>query len=147
MSGSNSNVNFVDTLDSAASVDRVLHRGIQHPVLNSAADVILTALDRNAFIDASGAPRTVTLPSAIGLAGMTFSIKKTAGANTVTVQTVLGQTIDGAASQVLSNINDSITIVSNGTNWDAISTVGSTTPSTVDPRDIFRYSMIHQVID
>lgn len=62
----------------------------------------------------------VTLPTAVGVRGRTYNIKKTTNnANTITFNTTSGQTIDGSASGVLSigAFNDSRTFYSDGANW------------------------------
>jgi hypothetical protein len=47
----------------------------------------------------------------------------------VTVSTTSGQTIDGSSSKTLNN-NDSIEVVSDGTNWNVVGGVGSVISST-----------------
>lgn len=63
---------------------------------------------------------TVTLPTAVGITGRIYNIKKSViGAGTaITVATTGGQTIDGVATQVLpSGSLNSITVQSDGANW------------------------------
>jgi len=58
---------------------------------------------RSSFVDTSGGNQTVTLPTAVGIAGRRYVVKKTTGdANTVTVATTSSQTIDGASTYVIS---------------------------------------------
>ena len=122
----NSIINFQDTLDAAASVDRELRRNIRYPLFSSAVNVVLTPLNRYAAVSAAGGLRTITLPSAVGLTGMRFGGKKTdLSANTVTVLTVLGQTIDGVATFVILNPNEVVEVVSDGANWLAIAGIGA----------------------
>lgn len=79
------------------------------------------------LVNASGGNITITLPDS-GLVASTkdemgkiFYIKKVdATANTVTVDGYSTQTIDGAATNVISTQYDSITIVSDGSNWHII---------------------------
>lgn len=59
---------------------------------------------------------TITLPTAVGIAGRQYTIKR-AAAGLVTVATTGGQTIDGAASYSLSLIWRYATVVSDGANW------------------------------
>lgn len=58
---------------------------------------------------------TLTLPSATGLYGYSFVVKNT-GAGTAVLAAAAGQTIDGAASKNVTQFQ-SLTVVSNGTNW------------------------------
>ena len=58
---------------------------------------------------------TVTLPTAVGCVGYQFVIKNT-GSGTITLATTSSQTIDGASTQSLAQYQ-SLTVVSNGTNW------------------------------
>ena len=52
------------------------------------------------LVDATAAARTITLPLAANNRGRTFWVKRTAGANTVTVQRSGAELIDGAATNV-----------------------------------------------
>lgn len=61
---------------------------------------------------------TLTLPSAVGRSGAIFDIVKVdAGAGAVTVDGNGAETINGATTYSLSNQWDSVTIISDGTNW------------------------------
>jgi len=78
----------------------------------------LTANDSVIFADATSAPFSVTLPSAVGLAGKNYIVKRTnAGANSVTIATTSSQTIDGQISYVLSVQYAAISVMSNGSEW------------------------------
>lgn len=61
----------------------------------------------------------VTLPSAIGLLGYNFVIKNM-GTTSVTIVDASEETIDGSSSQVISQQYNSLTLVSNNTNWMVI---------------------------
>lgn len=64
---------------------------------------------------------TVTLPTAVGIAGVRKTIKKIdSQAHTITVDTTGGQTIDGASTQSLSSQWQKITVMSDGTNWQIV---------------------------
>jgi len=62
---------------------------------------------------------TITLPTAIGNDGKTFDIKNI-GTGTVTIDGDGSQTIDGELSVSNSIQYDTITVRSNGSNWDII---------------------------
>jgi hypothetical protein len=68
--------------------------------------------------DAAGGAIVLTLPPAALVAGRIYVFKRiNAGANTVTVDAYASETIDGAATHVLSPQWNSINISSNGTAW------------------------------
>jgi len=78
----------------------------------------LTASDSIALCDATGAAFTITLPTAAGVAGRQYTVKRVnGGSNNVTVATTSSQTIDGATTYVLSAQYDKITVTSDGANW------------------------------
>jgi len=78
----------------------------------------VAASDRVIFCDATGGNMTVTLPSAVIHVGRQLTIKRTnTTTNTVTVGSAAG-TIDGSASYIIpGGTLNSITVVSDGTNW------------------------------
>ena len=64
------------------------------------------------------AAATATLPTAVGIAGKKFTILNTAGGYNVTLATTSSQTINGwAAGQIISQKNNYITVMSDGSNW------------------------------
>ncbi len=68
--------------------------------------------------DTTAAGFTITLPTAVGIAGQKFTIKKIdAGANLLTVATTSSQTIDGLASKVIGTPQQALDFVSDGANW------------------------------
>lgn len=68
--------------------------------------------------DATGGSIVLTLPSAASNLGHWYVFKRlNSGANTVTIQPTLSQTIDGAANKVLTSQYEVVRIISNGTNW------------------------------
>lgn len=81
---------------------------------------ILTS-DQIILVSASGGNTTVTLPTAVGVSGKKYSIKRTdSSANTLTIGTTSSQTIDGDTSYLLVAQYDTITVVSDGANWHII---------------------------
>ncbi len=63
---------------------------------------------------------TVTLPTAVGSTGM-LTYKKIQAAGLITIDANGAETIDGAATAVLNNEDEAITLVSDGaSNWDII---------------------------
>lgn len=59
---------------------------------------------------------TVTLPTAVGNTG-TLIIKKTAGSAALTVDGAGTETIDGGLTAVVNRVEESITLVSDNSNW------------------------------
>jgi len=80
------------------------------------------------LIDITGNTITVTLPTAVGVNGKNYVIKNR-GTGVVTVATTSSQTIDGANSKSLNN-NDSIEVISDGSNWIIAAGTGTVTSST-----------------
>lgn len=73
--------------------------------------------DEYIFCNAGGGAFSVTLPSAIGLNGIGYTIKKIDNTSSpITINTTSSQTIDGNTSQIIRNKN-ALKIVSDGNNW------------------------------
>jgi hypothetical protein len=87
-----------------------------------------TVKDDDYLIDITGNTITVTLPTALGFSGKNYVLKNR-GTGVVTVGTTSSQTIDGSSSKILNN-NDSIEIVSDGSNWIIAAGTGTVTSST-----------------
>jgi hypothetical protein len=72
--------------------------------------------------DATGGAFSITLPTAVGITGRLYTIKKIdASVNAVTVATTSSQTIDGATTKALTLQHSAITVQSNGSNWHILS--------------------------
>ncbi len=72
------------------------------------------------YVDCTGGSGgvTVTLPTAVGNAGLTYTITKIdSGVGNVTIATTSSQTINGATTYAISMQYVSITLHSNGSNW------------------------------
>jgi hypothetical protein len=80
------------------------------------------------LVDVTGNTITVTLPTAVGINGKNYVIKNS-GNGVVTVATTSSQTIDGANTKSLNN-NDSIEVISDGSNWIIAAGTGTVTSST-----------------
>ncbi len=89
------------------------------PYKTLSADTTLTHQDHKMLfgVSASGAARTITLP-AVTCVGLTVMVKKTdSSGNAVTVARAGSATIDGATSVSLATQYKSVSLVSDGTNW------------------------------
>ena len=73
------------------------------------------------LVDASTNTVTVNLPSAVGLVGHKFTIKKNdSTSNFVTIDASGSQTIDGELTQDLGDQYSSLTMISDNANWSII---------------------------
>ncbi|HLZ85755.1 MAG TPA: hypothetical protein VKQ52_00890 [Puia sp.] len=85
----------------------------------------LTASDYTALFTGSSAA-TVTLPDATTCPGRIYCIKNfsaTSPAPLVTIATASSQKIDGAANWLLNETNETVTLSSDGANWEVFSSV------------------------
>ena len=64
---------------------------------------------------------TVTLPSAFGIAGRMYTIKRLDPGNVATLAAIGAETIDGLATQTINTNYAGITVASDGNNWVIIS--------------------------
>lgn len=88
------------------------------PFAAKSANYTTTANDGVITVDASGAARTITLVTAVGNAGLQYTIKKIdSSVNLVTIDGNGSQTIDGVVTTALSRQYEAITIISDGANW------------------------------
>ena len=81
-----------------------------------------TSTDYNLIFTGTAAT-TVTLPDATACTGRCYQIKNASTTGPTPVLTIANysaQTIDGATTQTLSNPYQSVTVVSNGTNWNIV---------------------------
>jgi len=70
------------------------------------------------LVDANSSALTMTLPSAVGIAGRTYTIKKIdSSANTVTINTTSSQTIDTGTTSYLNSQSQYINVISDGAGW------------------------------
>lgn len=84
------------------------------PVAIKSADYTLTDTDGTILVSGN---TTITLPTAVGRGGRMFVIKKTDLGTVLTVDADGSETIDGSLTQIITARYDSITVVSDGSNW------------------------------
>ena len=94
--------------------------------------------DNDYLIDVTGNTITVTLPTAVGIDGKNYVIKNS-GSGVITVETTSSQTIDGVSTKTL-NSNNSVEVVSNGSNWIVVAGTGSVISSTTTKSGIISNS-------
>lgn len=104
----------ISTPNSALQVDGPIATAVR--TLTGTGNIL--ADDSVVLCNATSAAFTTTLPTASGIAGRRYTIKRTnGGANNVTVATTSSQTIDGATTNVLGMQYAVLTVVSDGANW------------------------------
>jgi hypothetical protein len=75
------------------------------------------------FADTTSNGITIYLPSATTTAGREFIIQRVvSGMNSLTVQAYTGETVEGSGAVTLSAAGDTITIISNGTDFKGTAT-------------------------
>jgi hypothetical protein len=95
---------------------------ITQPVRTITTDYVVTNFDRMIFADTTSNGITIYLPSATTTAGRELIIQRVvSGANPLTVQAYTGETVEGSGSVTLSVAGDTITIISNGTDFKGTS--------------------------
>ena len=88
------------------------------PATHVSADYTITDTDFVILVDATAAPVTITLPTAVGREGRIFEVKRvSSNANTVTLDGNGGETIDNSTEQIYSLPYVSLTVYSDGTEW------------------------------
>jgi hypothetical protein len=93
--------------------------GLMVKQVTKTADYPATTADNTILCNpTAGGTFTVTLPSAVGIAGQMFTVKHTGTANNVIVASA-GGTIDGDASKTLVAKN-SMTVISDGSDWSIV---------------------------
>ncbi len=96
-------------------------QGLQLNIETQSLDYTIRDDDYCTLVDASISAITITLPTAIGRDGKVFIIKAVDLTNAVTVMPFGTQTIEGLASYSFASVNESVTIISDGSNWIIIS--------------------------
>jgi hypothetical protein len=105
------------TVTFSASTSGIILASLGSPpaanLLVTAADYTIVAGDQIIEVTAYG--KTITLPTAVGRSGKTYTIDN-ASAGTVTVATTSSQTIQGALTQALPS-DSAMSVYSTGANW------------------------------
>lgn len=99
--------------------DQSGHRNVDH-IDNTDSPLTITDDHRIILGDTSTASITINLPPIAGSRGRELTIRKIGSANTLTIDADGAETIDGAATYVLNNNKESVTIIGNSTEWFAI---------------------------
>jgi|GEM_PF-5451711 len=108
-----------DTEDADRSVKIYSDLILSQDVGEKTSDYTVTATDAYLLIDATNGDVVVTLPSAVGISGREYSVKKIDdSANTITVDASSTETIDDSETLVITSQYEAITIVSDGEGWN-----------------------------
>ena len=92
-----------------------------YAVTSTSASYTATTSDNFIACNANGGAITITLYTAVGNSGRQLLVKKTdSSANAVTVDGNSSETIDGATTYAITIQYESITIISDGSNWHII---------------------------
>lgn len=108
-------------LNNASAVSAAMYMnniGIATVASKTSSYTLLTS-DNTILGNTTSGSITLTLPTAVG-ALQSYTIKKTASANTLNIATTSSQTIDGSTSIAMTRQYESITLVSDNTNWNVI---------------------------
>jgi hypothetical protein len=110
-------INELDTEKVAKAGDTMLG-SLGLPIVNKTGTYTATASDHTIICDATSGAFTINLPTAVGITGRVYVIKKIdATGNAITVDGATTETIDGALTKLVNTQYLSVTIQSNGTNW------------------------------
>lgn len=92
--------------------------GVYKNYANISDNYNISADDNIIFANSSSDSILLQLPTASGVGGKEYIIKKVSGSNDVNISpSIEGETIDGNSNFAIHFQNESITIVSNNSNW------------------------------
>ena len=87
-------------------------------IVAKTANYTATAVDEIINCDASGGSFTITLPTSVGISGKRYDVRKSdSSGNTVTIDADGSETINDAATQIITAQYVNVTVVSDGANW------------------------------
>lgn len=90
---------------------------VTFPLVSTAAATLTLDGTHFTVVGTLAGAQTFTLPTAVGITGRIYNIKKTGASGTLTVDTTSSQTIDGSLTFANSTQYLSITVQSDGANW------------------------------
>lgn len=90
-------------------------------VTTQSTNYAILTTDTTVLVNAASAPVTITLPTAVGVTGKKYNIKKLdSSANAVTINTTASQTIDADTSVIINVQYTSMQVISDGSNWNVV---------------------------
>ena len=100
---------------------RLKSNGNQLAVVSKSTAYTAQLTDEVILCNGSSAGFIITLPTAIGVPGQTYTIKKTDNTNNnITITTTDSQTIDGSTNYILSSQFKYLRVISDGEKWNII---------------------------
>lgn len=92
--------------------------GVNKDYVSVTSHYTLTTDNDVVFVNSSAALVNVYIPTASGVGGKEIIVKKTIGSNNVVINPVIGtETIDGNSSFTVTSNYESVTLISDNTNW------------------------------
>ena len=92
--------------------------GVNKDYVSVTSHYTLTTDNDVVFVNSSAALVNVYIPTASGVGGKEIIVKKTVGSNNVVINPVVGtETIDGNSSFTITSNYESVTLISDNTNW------------------------------
>ncbi len=109
---------YADSVLSGAGDIYIYNDNPVNQIIQKSSTYTITATDSIISADATSSPFTITLPSAVNNTGRTYVVKRVnAGGNDVTLSAAAAETIDGAASAMLTAQWQTVKVISDGSNW------------------------------
>ena len=94
---------------------------VSNAVVSVTGAYAVLAGDSVILANSTTAAFSITLPTAVGATGKAYTVKKLdASLNAVTLATTSAQTIDGGTTATLSTQYISLTVISDGANWQVV---------------------------
>lgn len=113
-----SGVAMIGTGFEGGALRKLMVGGFANAFVSKTAAYTATNYDGLIACDATSGAITITLPTAVGIPGHEYVVKKIdSGGNAITIATTSSQTIDGVTTKSLAAQWDKIKVVSNGANW------------------------------
>jgi hypothetical protein len=104
--------------DSAQLPNSILWFAAKTPLTTVTANYTILSTDSLIRANAAGGAFTVTLPSATGIGGRSYQVKRINSAGgAITIATTGGQSIDGSATMQLLQQYESLSVMSDNANW------------------------------
>lgn len=87
------------------------------------SDLTLDATHSVIVCNNGAVPKTITLPTSVGIKGRIYNIKRSESSSAnITIATSSSQMIDGEPNIILSHAKESISLISDGADWKVIGT-------------------------
>jgi hypothetical protein len=105
----------IGTVSPIATLD--VRGSLSFQIVSKIATYTVTDTDNVILVDASSVACTINIPSAVGIKGRTYNIKKIDATTNGVIITPAGGNIDGQATFTTTTQNQAFTVISDGSNW------------------------------